>query len=143
MAKNWYIDTSAGRDAVIEVARDVFFAKPSIADRLKFWSKAAQLQSNIRWEPTSVSGADLAAEVVSGGIREAVGSSRRGGGSMLGTTLALQVEARDGGSAAQLGLTSYNTFFGVNQQGDLAKSYAKQIAGGLRAKGFEATPSRR
>lgn len=144
MAKNWFVDTSADREVVLKAAADLFFTKPDLGTRMKFWSKAAQLQSNIRWSEASVAGADLAASVVSGGLREVAGASKHGGGSMIGTTIGLRVEpAATSGSTVQFSLTSYNTFFGVNQQGDLVKSYAKQLAALLSAAGHSTSASRR
>lgn len=143
MAKQWFIDTSASKQDVLAAANHIFFTRPSFAERLKFWSKSAQLRSNLVWERASVSGADVAASVKSGGLREAAGTSKYGGGSMLGTTIGVVVE--DTGTARQVTfvLTAYNTMFGINQQSDLVKWYAKQVAAQLVAGGAAATASRR
>lgn len=134
MAKHWYIKTSATRDEVIAAANKIFFVPPSFKDRFKL-SKAAQLQSNLRWERSGAEGADLAAIVVSGGLREAVSNTKRGPGSMLGTTVALAVSDEDDSRIVQLWLAEYNTHLWINQQADVLKSYAKQIAKELTSGG--------
>ena len=138
MATRWYIDTDASENQIVQIFRDVFFTRPSVGTRLKFWSKAAQLQSNIRWEETGAEDALVAAAMVSGGLREAAAASRRGPGSGLGTTVALAIETEQNRSQAQLWLANYNTFVGMNQQSDVIKSYTKQIAGQLVASGHQA-----
>jgi hypothetical protein len=143
MAKHWYIDSTASKDQVVAAFREVLFTRPTVAERLKFWSKAAQFPSNLRWGAGAAEGADVAAELVSGGIREAVQSSKHGGGSILGTVLAMSVDDAHGDAVqAQLWLASYNTFFGINQQSDIIKSYAKQIARNLQARGASANVHR-
>lgn len=135
MAKHWYIDTNASRDEIVGAFREVFFVRPSMGTRLKVWSKAAQLQSNLKWEPARAENALVAAVMVSGGIKEAVADSKRGPGSGIGTTVALAVENGAEMRRAQLWLAEYNTFAGINQQGDVLKSYAKQVASKLEASG--------
>lgn len=139
MAKHWYIETSATAEEVQRVARSVFFTRPSLAERAKVWSKAAQLQSNIKWEEVRADGAVLAAEVVSGGMREAIGASKNGGGSMIGTTIAMSIGDNGAGRVVEMWLRDYNTFMGMNQQGDVLKSYTRQVAKALIAGGATAT----
>jgi len=143
MAKTWYVETTADKSTVLTVAREVFFSKPTMGTRMKVWSKAAQLQSNIRWEPANVSGSDVAARVVSGGMRELASSGNSGTGSMIGTTIALSIQASDGGSRVTLGLAEYNTYMGLNVQSDLLKSYSKQVATALTQSGHTASASKR
>jgi hypothetical protein len=138
MATRWFIDTDASQQQLIQAFNDVFFTRPSVGTRLKVWSKAAQLQSNLRWEQAGAAGAVAAARMVSGGLREAVADSKRGPGSGLGTTVAMAVEANGSGLQAQLWLANYNTHFGLNQQGDVIKSYAKQVAANLVTNGHQA-----
>jgi hypothetical protein len=62
-------------------------------------------------------------------------SSKHGGGSIIGTTIAMAVNRDSGATQAQLWLASYNSHFGINQQGDIIRSYTKQIAARLREQG--------
>lgn len=143
MAKHWFIESTASKEQVVTAFREVFFTRPTVAGRLKFWSKAAQLHSNLRWGAGAADGADIAAELVSGGLREAVQSSKHGGGSIIGTVIAMSVDDADGDAVrAELWLASYNTFFGINQQSDIIKSYAKQIARRLEVGGDSANAHR-
>lgn len=143
MAKHWYIESTASKDQVVNAFREVFFTRPTFAERLKFWSKAAQLHSNLRWGAGAADGADVAAELVSGGLREAVQSSKHGGGSIIGTVIAMSVNDADGdGTQAQLWLAAYNTHFGINQQSDIIRSYTKRIARTLQAGGESANAHR-
>jgi hypothetical protein len=138
MSKHWYVDTNASQDEIVNAFREVFFTRPTMGTRLKVWSKAAQMQSNLKWEPTGVENALVAAVMVSGGIREAVADSKRGPGSGIGTTVALAVDGDTDVRQAQLWLGDYNTFVGFNQQGDVLKSYTKQVASQLLAAGHTA-----
>jgi hypothetical protein len=138
MAKHWYVDTNASQDEIVNAFREVFFSRPTMGTRLKVWSKAAQMQSNLKWEPTGAENALVAAVMVSGGIREAVADSKRGPGSGIGTTVALAVDGDTDVRQAQLWLGDYNTFVGFNQQGDVLKSYTKQVASQLVAAGHTA-----
>jgi hypothetical protein len=138
MATRWFIDTSASKQDLVQAFGQVFFTRPSVGTRLKIWSKAAQLQSNLRWEQTAAPDALVAARMVSGGLREAVADSKRGPGSGLGTTVAMAVHPQGNGSQAQLWLANYNTAFGMNQQSDVIKSYSKQVAARLVERGHQA-----
>ncbi len=142
MAKNWVLDTSADEETVVQAFRDVFFARPSVTERLKVWSKAAQLRSNLAWEQSIADGAVIAARLVSGGLREAIASSQRGGGSGIGTTIAMSVASCEGGTTAQFWLANFNTFMGLNQQGDVLKSFTKQVASRLSDEGERASTHR-
>jgi hypothetical protein len=135
MATRWYIETVEPESSVTAAFADVFFERPSFGERAKFWSRKAQLRSNLRWERSDAADAVIAARLVSGGIREAAQSSKRGGGSIIGTTIAMAFGDGDdttGITHAQLWLAHYNTYFGMNQQGDIIRLFTKQIADRLR-----------
>jgi hypothetical protein len=138
MAKHWYVETSADRASVLAACHELFFIRPSISERAKFWSKGAQFRSMLVWKESHANGADLAAAVVSGGMREALSASRNGPGSMLGTTIAVKVENVGETRRVQLWLAEYPTFVGIATQGDVLKSYAKQLASKLVARGVAA-----
>ena len=135
MATRWYIETTEPQGSVTAAFADVFFERPTFGERAKFWSKKAQLRSHLRWERSGADDAAVAARLVSGGLREAAQSSKHGGGSIIGTTIVMAFQNGDlsaGTTHAQLWLAHYNTHFGFNQQGDIIRSFTKQIADRLR-----------
>jgi hypothetical protein len=134
MARNWYVATDASRQELLGAFAQVFFERPSFKERFKL-SKGAQLRSQQVWEHTGAQGADVAAVLVRGGLREAVADSRRGTGSELGATIAMSVSQEEGRSVGQLWLANHSTFFGFNQQGDVLKAYSKLIGSKLEAMG--------
>lgn len=139
MASHWYIDTDAPDDDIVAAFRDVFFTKPDLSTRLQFWSKAAQLQSNLRWESTHADGAAIAAVMVSGGMRELTNTPERGPGSELGAILALAIDAEPDVRHVQLWSPDGTKSFDFNQQADLVKSDSRQIAAKLAEYGHGAS----
>ena len=134
MARNWYVATSASRDDLLSAFAEVIFVRPSFKERFKL-SKGAQLRSQQVWEQAGADGADVAAVLVRGGMREAMADSKHGGGSGLGTTIAMSVSQEQGQVMGQFWLANHNTFFGINQQGDVLKAYARLVAAKLTANG--------
>ena len=51
----------------------------------------------------------------------------------------MSVAASNGTTVAQFWLASFNTFAGINQQGDVLKSFTKQVAAKLNESGASAT----
>lgn len=134
MAQRYYIRTSAGRGEFLSAFGRLLLTRPTLKERFVL-SKVAQLRSNLTWTRHTVPGADVAARLVTGGLNEAISSSRIGPGSLIGTVIALSVEAAGSGSTGQLWLAGYPTFFGMNQMGGVLKAYAKGIAKDLEAGG--------
>lgn len=142
MAGHRYITTDAPKNEVLAVFERLFFSRPQLKDRFKL-SKGAQLRSQQTWGRTSVPEAEVAAVLERGGLREAISDSRRGTGSAIGMILAMSFEEQTGATVAQLWLSATNTFFGLSQNNDVVKAYAKLIADELQRAGFSATQSKR
>jgi len=136
MAKHHYIDTSADRPQVLAAFDQAFLTRPAFKERFTL-SKKGQLRSSLVWERQSVPGADIAARLVAGGLREMMAASRNGPGSQIGTVIALSVEPSGTGSVGELWLADYPTFMGMNQMGDVLKAYAKLMEDALERGGAD------
>jgi hypothetical protein len=136
MASHYQIRTSAPPEEVRRVFSQVFFTRPKFTARFNP-TKTAQLQSNLKWKATTEPDADMAAELVSGGLREAVSDSRNGTGSIIGMRIALALEPGTP-TVGQIWLANYRTFLGFNTVGDILKSYSRQVERGLIGTGVTA-----
>jgi hypothetical protein len=138
VATHWYVDTDASDHHIESAFRTVFLTRPSFFERFKFYDPSAQLRSNIAWKAAHVAGADHAACIVSGGLREMASNTRSGPGSVVGTTIALKIHDEDSSRAAQLWLANHPTFIGLNTVGDLLRRFSKMLARELQRQGHSA-----
>lgn len=135
MAKDYYLRTNAPSTVVHAAFEEAFFGPAPRG--LKKLKPAGVIRSQLRWDRSLAPDADLAADLVEGGIHERTARSN-GGASLIGTKVCLIVSDEGGQRTAQMWLANYTSRMGINQSSNWLKLYSGMMVEELESAGFAA-----